>query len=142
MSPIFLLKNRILSLYDIIFVKNSNMDEQNNLKYLLYMTWHFAKPFVYIVMLYTLIVTIYDEWFRPTPQQHYESHWLNLDPTKSASDIAELDYENRLVRYREYHTEKDTDTTQQSIVPPANPNDGFNDWYDIDYYELYDYYHD
>ena len=35
MSPIFLLKNRILSLYDIIFVKNSNMDEQNNLKYLL-----------------------------------------------------------------------------------------------------------
>ena len=63
-------------------------------------------------------------------------------PTKSASDIAELDYENRLVRYREYRTEGDIDTTQQSIAIPPSADEGFNDWYDIDYYELYDYYHD
>ena len=118
------------------------MDERTDLKEIITIIWHLAKPFVYIVMLYTLIVTIYDEWFRPTPQQHYESHWLNLDPTKSASDIAELDYENRLVRYREYRTEEVIDTTQLSIAIPPSADEGFNDWYDIDYYELYDYYHD
>ena len=38
-----------------------------------------------------------------------ESHWLNYDPTKRAEDVAELDYESRLIRYRIYLRENEKD---------------------------------
>ena len=79
------------------------MEERNELRDLIFFSWAFVKPFFYAVMLYAVVAVAYDEWSRlqPLPQTQ-ESHWLNYDPTKRAEDVAELDYESRLIRYRIY----------------------------------------
>lgn len=120
------------------------MEERTDLQDLISFSLYFAKPFFYVVMLYTVIVVAYDEWSRlqPLPQTQ-ESHWLNYDPTKRAEDVAELDYKNRMIRYRGYLQANDKDAINR-INPKVFIDDkGYYDWYDIsDYYDLYEYYHD
>lgn len=120
------------------------MEKRNELHDLISFSWHFVKPFFYAVMLYAVIAIAYDEWSRlQPPPQKQESHWLNYDPTKCAEDIAELDYKNRLIRYRTY-LQKNEDDSIYKIDPKVLIDDrGSFDWYDIsDYYDLYEYYHD
>lgn len=120
------------------------MEERNELRDLIFFSWAFVKPFFYAVMLYAVVAVAYDEWSRLQPvSQKQESHWLNYDPTKRAEDVAELDYKNRMIRYRVYLQADDKDAINR-INPKVFIDDkGYYDWYDIsDYYDLYEYYHD
>ena len=120
------------------------MEERNELRDLIFFSWAFVKPFFYAVMLYAVVAVAYDEWSRLQPvSQKQESHWINYDSSKRAEDVAELDYESRLIRYRVYLRENEKDAINR-IDPKVFIDVGdYIDWYDIsDYYDLYEYYHD
>ena len=120
------------------------MEERTDLQDLISFSLYFAKPFFYVVMLYAVVAVAYDEWSRLQPvSQKQESHWINYDSSKRAEDVAELDYKNRMIRYRVYLQANDKDAINR-INPKVFIDDkGYYDWYDIsDYYDLYEYYHD
>lgn len=120
------------------------MEERTDLQGLISFSWYFVKPFFYAVMLYAVIAIAYDEWSRLQPLSlKQESHWINYDSSKRAEDVAELDYKNRMIRYRVYLQADDKDAINR-IDPKVFIDVGdYIDWYDIsDYYDLYEYYHD
>lgn len=120
------------------------MERRNELCDLISFSWYFVKPFFYAVMLYAVVAIANDEWSRlRLSTQKLESHWLNYDPAKRAEDVAELDYKNRLIRYRIYLQENEKNAINM-IDPKVFIDVGdYIDWYDVsDYYDLYEYYHD
>ena len=113
--------------------------------------WHYVRPWYWSIMVICLALTIYDlyikeepkrhkesYWLNEDPTRHKESYWLNEDPTRDVTDISGLDYDNRLIIYR-----PQGEHSKRSIRDVSISKGVADDWYDIlDYYDLYEYYHD
>lgn len=80
-------------------------------------------------------------------KQHDNSYWLNYDPSRPATDIANYDYDNRLIIYRDTLRQAG-DLDSLHWLPAAkdekaedDDREPLNDYEDY-FGELYDYYHD
>ena len=114
------------------------MYHREQIKELIAIAWRYVRPWYWAIMVYALIAVIYDTYLKPKNEVTYGSHWINYDPTRPASDIKSLDYENRLIIYR-----PEGRYEELKREPHTTTREDFVDWYDLsDYYDLYEYYHD
>lgn len=90
-------------------------------------------------ILFCILCLIANYCNRRDPATH-ETPWLNNDPTRPVTDIKELDYNRRLIIYRE---EEPSQPLQEFQWLPDNKMYDEPDNYYEDYYEdIYEYFHD
>ena len=78
---------------------------------------------------------VQDEWSGPKPVGNY---WLNPD-TARILEMKSFNYETKMIEYRETKTIPDS-VTKTKFYVKSKETDIMNS--DIDFYELYEYYHD
>lgn len=114
-------------------------DDEDVLKLL----WLLLRPLVMTIVLSVAAICAVYYASQPKSSSSREPYWLNYDPTKRVEDIAELDYDNRMIIYRQYDTTSNNPQKKPRQQVSADADEGWNDWYDFDdYYDLYEYYHD
>lgn len=76
---------------------------------------------------------------RREPVTH-ENPWLNNDPTRTVTDIKELDYNNLLIIYRDEEPRKALREFPRSTVMQTHdtPENFYEDYYE----DIYEYFHD
>ena len=101
---------------------------------------HISRKIAIVLLLFWLVcyivsVKVPDEWSNIKPVGNY---WLNEDTSKLLQ-IKSFNYDTHLIEYRDYTPVNDT-ILQNRFYVPSKETDIMNS--DIDYYELYEYYHD
>lgn len=76
---------------------------------------------------------------RPEPKTP-ANHWINYDPARPLTDIGRLDYERRLIIYRDEEPKRQLRAIEWHTDAPA-ASDPAN-YYEDDYEELYESFHD
>jgi len=102
--------------------------------------FHISKKILIWIILfwllcYTINSTVEDEWTEPKPVGNY---WLNEDTSKILQ-IKVLNYDTHLIEYSDTSPAPDSIKKSKFNVK-SKETDLLNG--DIDYYELYEYYHD
>jgi len=90
-------------------------------------------------ILFCILCLIVNYSNRREPVAH-ESYWLNNDPTRPVTDIKELDYDRRLIIYRDEEPRRPLREFQW--LPDDKMYDEPDNYYEDYYEDIYEFFHD